>query len=274
MAIYLCRKCGSKCGSSLYWKNSFSEKGFAAACMQLLVWGASGSLPVTLAFHSVHSSINPCAPIFIPVDALLGWWHTQCEFVAFLMSWICCNITLNLSQCFSNGPMHTASVFHCKFADAMILSLYYPFHCPIFVQFCVATGWNCCMFYHLYDLMCVGHPHLFIQLYLHQITVNRRQAAAALLLYRRQNHHRYWVHPINQSQNFAPVRSPQGTINNINILYQRKGLKSIYKIIQLSIIFVNFINCVHKLSYFKRKQMCYHQYLHCNCSLVDVGTKA
>ena len=41
---------------------------------------------------------------------------------------------------------------------------------------------------------------------------------------------------------------PQGTINNINILYRRKGLKSIYKIIQLSIIFVNFINSVPKLS--------------------------
>ena len=31
-----------------------------------------------------------------------------------------------------------------------------------FVWFCVATGWNCCLFYHLYDSVCVKHPHLFI----------------------------------------------------------------------------------------------------------------
>ena len=44
------------------------------------------------------------------------------------MSQICCNITLNSLQCSSNGPMHTASIFHCEFTDVMILLLYYPFN--------------------------------------------------------------------------------------------------------------------------------------------------
>ena len=49
-----------------------------------------------------------------------------------LTSWIHCDITLYLLQCFSNGPMHPASIFHWEFADIAILSLYYSFHCVIF----------------------------------------------------------------------------------------------------------------------------------------------
>ena len=119
--------------------------------------------------------------------------------MAFLTSQICCDITLDLLQCFFNGPMHTASIFCHEFADSTILSLYYPFHHAIFCVILCCNWFNCCMFYHLYDSVHVQHPHLFIQLYLYKMTMNRRQAAAALLLYRRQKHHRYWVHPLNQS---------------------------------------------------------------------------
>ena len=35
-------------------------------------------------------------------------------------------------QCFSNGPMHTTSIFQCKFTDVEILLLYYPFNHLIF----------------------------------------------------------------------------------------------------------------------------------------------
>ena len=129
----------------------------------------------------------------------LGLWHTQCEFTAGLISQIHCNIALNLLQCFSSGPMHTASIIHHKFADVMILLLFYPFHHMIFCAILCCNWFNCCMFDHLYDSVCVSHPYLFIQPYLYKITMNRRQAAAALLLYRRQKHCRYWVHPINQS---------------------------------------------------------------------------
>ena len=59
-------------------------------------------------------------------------WNTQCEFMVFLMLQICCDIALNSLQCFSNGPMHTASIFHHEFVDMVILSFYYPFHCMIF----------------------------------------------------------------------------------------------------------------------------------------------
>ena len=39
---------------------------------------------------------------------------------------------LNLLQCFSNGPMHTASFFCYKFTAVVILSLSYPFNHMIF----------------------------------------------------------------------------------------------------------------------------------------------
>ena len=48
------------------------------------------------------------------------------------MSEICHYIALDSLQCFSNGPMHTALIFHHEFADLMILLLYYPFHHVIF----------------------------------------------------------------------------------------------------------------------------------------------
>ena len=105
----------------------------------------------------------------------------------------CCNIVLDSLQCFSNGPMNTASICHHEFA---ILSLYYPFICMIFVQFHIATGWNCSMFHHLGDSALVlisSSIHSAISLW------NYKRQAVAFLLYRRQNRCMYWVHPINQS---------------------------------------------------------------------------
>ena len=64
--------------------------------------------------------------------AILPRYHSQ--FVAMLFQW-----------------SHAHCQHFCEFTDIVILSLYYPFNHVIFVQFCVATGVNCCMFHHLYD---------------------------------------------------------------------------------------------------------------------------
>ena len=43
------------------------------------------------------------------------------------------DIALDSLQCFSNGPLHNASIFHPEVAYLAILLLYYPFNHAIFV---------------------------------------------------------------------------------------------------------------------------------------------
>ena len=66
-----------------------------------------------------------------------------------------CDIALHSLQCFSNGPMHTASVFHSEFTDIMILSLYYPFHHVIFCVILCCNWVETAILFTIFMIQCV-----------------------------------------------------------------------------------------------------------------------
>ena len=81
----------------------------------------------------------PCAIIYTILSNALAICNAHETDKTYLQRFWCCNIAFDSLQCFYNGPMHTASVFHIEFAYVVIVSLYYPFNSTIFVFQLVET---------------------------------------------------------------------------------------------------------------------------------------
>ena len=79
------------------------------------------------------------------------------------------DIAVDSLLCFSNGPMHTASIFCCKFTDVTILSLYYTFNhvilCDSMLQLVeTAVCFTICMIQHEFSILIYSLNPIFIKL--------------------------------------------------------------------------------------------------------------
>ena len=100
---------------------------------------------------------------------LLGLWHTQHEFAAFLTSRIHCDIALDSLQCFLNGPMHTANIFVANLQMSLFYHSTTLFITWFFVQFCVAAGltavcFTICMIQCVFSILIYSFNHILIKL--------------------------------------------------------------------------------------------------------------